>query len=240
MAKEHFLEQHDPERKDFQIDRIILFSDAVFAIAITLLIIEIKAPEVHSRSLRDQLFQLSSLTPKFIGFIISFFVIGIYWRSHHRLYGFVNQYSDKLILLNFLFLFSIVLMPFSSAYYSENINYHLPLLFYNSNIIITGLLNYGITRYITHPQSGIVNHFPSTIFQELFIARSLTIPLIFGVGIIVSFISLPLSWLCPLLIWPALVILRRHYINKHYRVTEALKAKEAEETATAETTTIKE
>ena len=109
MSKEHFLEQHDPERKDFQIDRIILFSDAVFAIAITLLVIEIKAPEILKGFTQDQVIdQLYELLPKFWGFFLSFFVIALNWRSHHRTFGFVNHYTNRLIVLNFYFIFSLV------------------------------------------------------------------------------------------------------------------------------------
>jgi uncharacterized membrane protein len=140
QSKSHFLEQHDPERKDFQIDRIILFSDAVFAIAITLLVIEIKAPHVEPGDTDGKMLSdLSHLIAKFTGFIVSFFVIAIYWRSHHRIFGFVNQYSERLIWLNIFFLFTIVLMPFSSAYYSENFQYGVPFYFYIGNILLTGI-----------------------------------------------------------------------------------------------------
>jgi uncharacterized membrane protein len=151
VQKEHFLEQHDPERKDFQIDRIILFSDAVFAIAITLLIIEIKAPNIHELehiTTEAILGQLNRLIGKFIGFIVSFFVIAIYWRSHHRIFGFVNQYSERLIWLNILFLFTIVLMPFSSAYYSENAQYDIPFYFYCGNILLTGIANLLLLNHV--------------------------------------------------------------------------------------------
>lgn len=76
-------------KKEFQIERMILFTDAVFAIAITLLIIEIKAPEIHKNmGFTEMVDQLLNLIPKFVGFIISFFVVAIYWRSHHRMFSF--------------------------------------------------------------------------------------------------------------------------------------------------------
>ena len=133
----------DKIKKEFQIERMILFTDAVFAIAITLLVIEIKAPHIREGMTTGEIArQLLSLIPQFIGFIISFFVIAIYWRSHHRLFGATKDYDDKLIWLNFLFLFTIILMPFSSAYYSEQTEYALPFYFYCINIAATGLVNY--------------------------------------------------------------------------------------------------
>ena len=108
-------------KKEFQLERMILFSDAVFAIAITLLVIELKVPEINRAELTEGklLNALAHLIPKFIGFIISFMFIGIYWVVHHRLFGFVINYTPKLLRLNLLFLFAVALMPFSTAFYSE-------------------------------------------------------------------------------------------------------------------------
>src|SRR5437762_1450760 len=85
----------------FQLERMILFSDAVFAIAITLLVIEIKIPDIHDNvSDKMLLHSLAHLVPKFIGFFISFMLIGVYWSIHHRMFGFVTSYTRKLLLLN--------------------------------------------------------------------------------------------------------------------------------------------
>lgn len=215
MAKEHFLEQHDPERGEFQVDRIVLFSDAVFAIAITLLIIEIKPPEVRNISAGMQIQQLSYLIPKFIGFILSFFVVAIYWRSHHRIFGFVNRYTNKLIFLNFMFLFWVVMMPFSSAYYSENTLYSLPFYFYNINIVLTGLTNVMLIRYVLNPKNNLVDHEPSLIFKKLFLARAISIPAIFLFGILICPYSILISRGCPILIWPVFSILRMLYKRRY-------------------------
>ena len=76
---------HNELRKEFQLERLILFSDAVFAIAITLLVIEIKIPDRHEMQLHEGISDkaishaLGLLIPKFIGFFVSFMLIGLYW-----------------------------------------------------------------------------------------------------------------------------------------------------------------
>ena len=217
VQKEHFLEQHDPERKDFQIDRIILFSDAVFAIAITLLIIEIKAPEIEAthNSTTEILGQLRGLTTKFIGFIVSFFVIAIYWRSHHRIFGFVSQYSEKLIWLNILFLFTIVLMPFSSAYYSENAQYNIPFYFYCCNILLTGITNFWLLNHVFNPKNKLVEHLPTARYIHTFRARSIITPAIFLSGILLCPFFPFVARLCFAFTWPVLAILNRYYRHKY-------------------------
>src|ERR1041385_4008430 len=79
---------HNELRKEFQLERLILFSDAVFAIAITLLVIEIKIPEIPRNVVTDDKLgeKLLELIPKFIGFFISFLLIGQYWIVHHRMF----------------------------------------------------------------------------------------------------------------------------------------------------------
>src|SRR3569833_1571675 len=88
--------QHDL-KKEFQLERMILFSDAVFAIAITLLAIEIKVPAIdrHIATEAMLLHSLDELIPKFIGFFISIYIIGLYWTIHHRMFGYVINYNKK-------------------------------------------------------------------------------------------------------------------------------------------------
>src|SRR5437660_409606 len=108
-------------KKEFQLERMILFSDAVFAIAITLLVIEIKVPPIDRHIATDDMLlkALDDMMPKFIGFFLSFIIIGAYWINHHRIFGYVISYSRQLLWINLLFLLMIVLMPFSTAFLSE-------------------------------------------------------------------------------------------------------------------------
>ena len=97
---------HHPTKKDFQVERLAFFSDAVFAIAITLLIIELKIPEIEEGPVSEHVFleHLVMLIPRFMGFFISFFIIGLYWFIHHGIFGYVINYNGKLIWLNLIFL----------------------------------------------------------------------------------------------------------------------------------------
>ena len=141
-------------KKEFQLERMILFSDAVFAIAITLLAIELKLPaevtidkivvslDRHSATDPALLTGLGEMMGKFIGFFISFFIIGLYWTVHHRMFGYVVNYNNKLLRLNLIYLMAIVLMPFSTALYSEYAVRFLkvPVIIYTINIIFLAYL----------------------------------------------------------------------------------------------------
>jgi uncharacterized membrane protein len=181
---------HNELKKEFQLERMILFSDAVFAIAITLLVIEIKIPEIPRAELTEQtvLHALGHLIPKFVGFFISFLVIGQYWIVHHRLFGFVVNFTDRLILLNILFLFAVAIMPFSTGFYSEYVTKRMvtPVVFYTANIALLGILNFLMWRYVSQPSLHLSENLTPPMVKY-FSLRALVLPVIFT---IVSFVYL--------------------------------------------------
>ena len=185
-------------KKEFQIERIAFFSDAVFSIAITLLIIEIKVPEIHGQVVSESSFlnALALLAPRLLGFTLSFFVIGIYWFMHHRMFEFIINYNRKLIWLNLLFLFSIVLMPFSTAVYSEYstheyINLKSPYVVYVVNICLTGLINFLMWSFIGNPKNLLTEDFPKGDFLIKAKIRSLLLPSIFVISLLFAWLVNP-------------------------------------------------
>ena len=105
---------------DRDIERVAFFSDGVFAIAITLLVLEIRLPEPkpgsHS-SLSSAL--LVELWPDFYSFLISFWFVGTLWIAHHRVFRYIRDYDRGLLLVNLFFLMWIVLLPFSATLLSR-------------------------------------------------------------------------------------------------------------------------
>jgi len=100
------------------LSRILAFTDGVFAIAITLLVLQIEVPD-NLTSNADFLDRLSDLWPDLFAFGISFMVIGIYWINHHRLMRMVREYDHALMGVTMLYLFWVVLLPFSSQLIGE-------------------------------------------------------------------------------------------------------------------------
>jgi uncharacterized membrane protein len=142
----------------FQLERISLFSDAVFAIVITLMMIEIKAPHLpHDITFGGALTELAGLFPLILGTVLSFFLIGVFWTKHHKLMKYVTGYTPKLIWLNIRFLLCVAFIPFSTAFVFENFEAHspLPLLVYNINYIVATIFEYRLFNYALNPQNGI-------------------------------------------------------------------------------------
>src|SRR5215211_5568130 len=120
--------------------RTISFSDAVIAIAITLLALNLEVPQVPESSAAAELpSALLELWPNLFSFVLSFWIIGVYWLAHHRLFQQVNAYDRRMLLINLLFLMWIVLMPFSSALIAEYEHQQLPVIIYAVHNILASL-----------------------------------------------------------------------------------------------------
>lgn len=101
-------------------DRLLAFSDAIFAFAMTLLMLDIKVPDVPSGVASEELWLwIISQSPKLLIYVLSFFVIGSFWISHHAMFHRIKKHDGALIWLNLAFLLAISLMPFPTAILGE-------------------------------------------------------------------------------------------------------------------------
>jgi len=139
--------------KEFELERIILFSDAVFAIAITLIVIDIKFPEIQKGLTGAAL--LHAFRPmiiSFFAFAISFLFIGQSWRTHLRLFRLLKTYDQGLIGRNLIFLFFIVTFPFtaSSLRYMWESDIIMPIYLYMFNIAFVSIAQFALCHYMLY------------------------------------------------------------------------------------------
>ncbi|RYU91579.1 DUF1211 domain-containing protein [Mucilaginibacter terrigena] len=108
------IKEEEGIKREFQLERVILFSDAVFAIIITIMVLEIKLPEglrhAGSEKIREAFLEL---IPKLLGYITAFFFVGMFWSKHLKLFSYLKDYTNTLIVYNLIFLFFISLFPFA-------------------------------------------------------------------------------------------------------------------------------
>lgn len=117
--------------------RLEAFSDGVFAILITIMVLELHAPEGNTFE------ALKPLLPKFISYILSFTYVAIYWNNHHHLFQSVNHVNGKVLWCNMLLLFCISLIPFVTAWMGENHFSASPVALYGL-ILLMAALSYPI------------------------------------------------------------------------------------------------
>jgi len=138
------------ESDHFGLERLVFFSDAVFAIAITLLALEIRLPAVTADLSNDQLaLMLISLWPKYLSYLISFLVIGSFWAAHHRKFRYIERYDKWLIMVNLLLLMSVAFIPFPTSVISEYGN-RTATIFYALAMMVTNLFSTCLWLYASH------------------------------------------------------------------------------------------
>jgi uncharacterized membrane protein len=189
------------------IERTVFFSDAVFAIAITLLALELEVPQIpESLAAAELPSALLELRPKFFSFLVSFWVVGFYWLAHHRIFHHVSAYDRRLLLINLLLLMWIVLMPFTSSLIGEYENLQLPVIVYAAHNILAGLTLSWLWRHASKDGRLVKTNLDpeATRYNNL---RALFLPTVFVLSIGMSFISVELaraSWLLAFLAGPIL------------------------------------
>ena len=201
-------EDHWMERGS-EIERTVFFSDAVFAIAITLLALEIRVPEIPSGSAASSLpAELLELWPQFLSFLISFWIVGNYWLAHHRIFHYIRAYDRNLLLINLLFLMWIVLLPFSSSLLGEYGDQQIAAIIYALHIVVSGLTLSWLWRYASRdPRLMDTAQLDAreVRYNDL---RGIAIPLIFLFSIAVSFFSVWVAeglWILTFLVRPWLI-----------------------------------
>ena len=172
-----------------ELDRIVFFSDAVFAIAITLLVLNIEVPDIPQGRVAQELpGQLLALWPKYFSYVISFLVILSFWMSHHGIFSHVKDYDRGLMWLNGLFLMCVAFLPFPSALLGEYGEQWLVVVIYAASLGITRLLLSAAWWY-AHDKPHLIQRDVAPATMWMIHLRALLIPLIFLLSIGISFFS---------------------------------------------------
>jgi len=180
------------EHDALSFERIVFFSDAVFAIVITLLVLEIKVPQVDHEHFSDSALRqaLPELLPKFLGFVYSFFIVGMMWFEHHRIFRFIKAFDPGLIWRNLIFLLFVAFIPFPTALFSEYIRSQTAFILYAASFSFAALTKLWIWRHAVKNKAELL---PKNIDDETIkriSRRSLAVPIVCCIAIGMSFIAL--------------------------------------------------
>ena len=174
--------------KSTGLERMILFSDAVFAIAITLLVLDIRLPaNVGAADFADH---FDELLPRIASYALSFFVIGAYWVAHNRFYIHVIRYDNRLLWLNLLLLLFVAFIPFPTSLVADAGSSRNVIIFYAATITLTGLVMYANWWYATSRHRLVA---PDLSARENWYvgARTLAVPLVFLLSIGAALLNAP-------------------------------------------------
>jgi len=217
-------EPNNSIHKEFELERLILFSDAVFAIAITLLVIDLRFPEIPKGISISPAWWLSEMRPlavQFVSFAISFVFIGLSWARHLRLCRHLKNYNSGVIIRNLFFLFFVVTFPFTITGFTHiRPNFMYPILPYVFNVFMVSLSQYMLTYYILRSKHGL--YAPGNEAEKKFI--------LFQSGVFLAIVSFFMIGLSVVLIifqgnetafaivsWTVVLcaIVSKRWVNKH-------------------------
>jgi len=192
---------HATEHEALQFERLVFFSDAVFAIAITLLVIEVKVPVFGSHDAGTPVVTVEvlqkawpheflKLLPKLIGYVFSFLVIGQYWIIHHRNFGIIRRQNRRLLWLNLLFLMAVAFIPFTTGFYSEYLYWSTALSWYAANIAIVGIMQWTMWRYASKNHRLIDPRTSINQIRQISMIH-LAVPIAFGLAFVGGLFGIP-------------------------------------------------
>jgi uncharacterized membrane protein len=179
---------------NLEYDRVLFFSDAVFAIAITLLVVDLRVPDVVANAGEE----IANSKDKILSFTISFLVIGLFWMGHHRLFRYITALDRRVIFLNLLFLGTIAFLPYPTALLFAG-NTHEPAapVFYAACVAAAGLLELAIWLYASRSKGLVPASVPPAV-RRYELAQLLPTPVVFLLSIPVAFIApgvAPFTWI---------------------------------------------
>lgn len=130
--------------------RLEAFTDGVYSIVITLLILNIRIPEVQPDNLGPALI---AILPQVFTYVLSFFVVGLYWFSHHRVAQQIKSIDGTFVWLNMIWLLFVTFMPFPTALLGQYPLQPIPIAIYGTDLILANLTGFVILAYMKrHPE----------------------------------------------------------------------------------------
>jgi len=162
------------------VTRVEAFSDGVIAIVVTIMVLELRPPETAD------LGALWKLWPVFVAYVLSYAYVAIYWVNHHRLFGHVRGVTNGLLWANIALLFSLSLVPFSTAYLGEHHFARDATLLYLVTLLLPSVAYAMLQRAIR--RAGVESR-ESELYYRATIRKGGTATLIYLTGIPLTFVS---------------------------------------------------
>jgi uncharacterized membrane protein len=173
--------------------RIETLTDGVFAIVMTLLVLEIAVPPLsHSEAASELPKQLLELWPVILSYAMSFIILGFFWIYHHDQFHYIIRVNRILVWITVFYLMFIAFIPFSTALLGEYTDQQISVVIYGINIAIVAFWAYMQWWYATKDRNLVHSDLDPT-FIKIMSRRSLVGPIIYLIAVALSYVSLEVS-----------------------------------------------
>jgi uncharacterized membrane protein len=164
------------------LERVLVLVDGVFAIVMTLLVLDLRLPDLHASTSGQLWDQLVDLAPQFSAYVLSFSMLGTFWLAEHTLLGHARSSDRTLAWAVFTFLFFVTTLPFAASTLADHVHLRLAVWLYWANLLLLGL---GLAWQLVHAaRAGLVDtaeHPFRLIWRRLVLAQAL-----YAVGALVT------------------------------------------------------
>jgi len=193
--------------RQIRLEHVTSFADAIFAFSITFMAITINIPNLAQNLTQAQVInKLSESLPEFEIYVISFFMIGIYWIAYHQIFNHIVGSHQITTWLTLVFLFFITLIPLATNMQIGYGSYQIVFILYALVLTIAGALSTIIWLHAT--KNKLINQNMTQIEIHCVLLESTLSPAVFLLSILVSFIDLQIAYYFWLVIIPAKIVLR--------------------------------
>jgi uncharacterized membrane protein len=183
-------------------NRIEAFSDGVFAIVATLLVLELRVPELADNFTEAETFNaLYKLGPKFAGFVFTFLALAIYWVNHHQLFHSIKSADRPLLWYNNALLFWLCFVPFPTAFIGEYPSRIVPVMLYGSVMTAAGISFNLLARHAVKAKLFRESISQTTLKKSM--RRGMLGPIVYSISVITA----PLSTCISLVIFAVVPLL---------------------------------
>jgi uncharacterized membrane protein len=202
-----------PQEHDIGYERLVMFTDGIFAIAITLLALEIRVPDIENKALLGQ--AIINLLPEIFVFALCFVMVGIFWLAHYSMFRHIERSDSRFMWLCLVYLMLIAFLPVPSATLARYGSEFAGVVFFAVTLLLVGIVELMIWKYASYNRR-LMRQGVSDLQIQATTWRTAYVITVFGGSILIAFVSpllAMLSWL--------LLLLTRPLVNRRFERMEA-------------------
>ena len=198
-------------RTKIRLEHVVSFGDAIFAFSITFMAVLIEIPNLPANLSQTEVIQslVEDLGPRFAIYVISFFVIGLYWISYHQIFDHIEGSHGVIVWLNLLFLFFITIIPFAVDLQVDYGFYQVIFVLYALVLTIGGLMLTLI--WLDARKNKLIDNTVSHTEIQNVLLESILLPSVFVISILISIVDLQIAYYFWVVIIPAKIIIHKRY-----------------------------
>ncbi len=198
------MELQEAESRAPSTSRIEAFSDGVFAIVVTLLVLELRVPHLESATPQTLLAAFGPLLPKFASFIFSFIIVAIFWVTHHQFFHRLKQSTRGLLWVNIVFLLFLTFIPFPTALIGEYPDNAFAVSFFGVAMMLAAL-SFTLMRWYASRKANLLARTDEASIRAS-LQRSLIGPTLYAIAALAAWVNIPIAFVIYLTV-PALYFL---------------------------------